>query len=65
MDEIDLQGQLLRSKLKDIIENEFVKETNRFVHEEERCCCERREMDDPSQEHHHRLVRGGGMDLSL
>ena len=66
MDESDLQGQLLRSKIKDIIENKFVKKINRFVHEEERGCCEGCEMDEPSQEHHC-LVRGGGrnMDLSL
>jgi len=60
VDEIDLQEQLLRSKIKDIIGNEFVKEINRFVHEEERVSCEGYEMDDPSQEHHHCLVRVGG-----
>ena len=50
MDEIDLEAKLLRNKVADIIEDEFVKEINRIVHEEVRRCCKGCEMDDTSQD---------------
>ena len=50
MDEIDLEAKLLRNKVADIIEDEFVKEINRIVHEEARRCCKGCEMDDTSQD---------------
>ena len=38
VDEIELQ--VLRNKIADIIQDEFVREINGLVHEEARRCCE-------------------------
>ena len=57
VDEIDLEAKLLRNKVADIIEDEFVKEINRIVHEEARRCCKGCEMDDTSQDRHDCLIR--------
>ena len=48
VDEIELQAQLLRNKIANIIQAAFVKEIDRLVYEEARSCCEGCEMDDPS-----------------
>jgi len=40
VDEIDLEAQLLRNNTLTDMEGEFVKEINRFVHEEASRCCE-------------------------
>ena len=52
VDEIELQAQLVRNKIAEIIQGEFAREINRLVYEEARRCCEGCEMDDPSQLHH-------------
>ena len=52
VDEIELQAQLGRNKIAEIIQGEFAREINRLVYEEARRCCEGCEMDYPSQLHH-------------
>ena len=52
VDEIELQAQLVRNKIAEIIQGEFAREINCLVYEEARRCCEGCEMDDPSQLHH-------------
>ena len=57
VDEIEIQTLLLRSKIADIIQDEFAREMNRLVYEEARRCCEGCEMGDPSQMHHDCMMK--------
>ena len=56
VDEIELQ--VLRNKIADIIQDEFVREMNGLVHEEARRCCEGCRIDDLSQLHHDCMMKG-------
>ena len=52
VDETDLQAKLLQNKIRQVIQDEFVKEIKPLITEEARKCCEGCEIDDPSQLHH-------------
>ena len=52
VDEIEVEAQLVRNKIAEIIQGEFAREINLLIYEEARRCCEGCEMDDPSQLHH-------------
>ena len=51
-DKAQLQAQLLRNKIADIIQEEYAKEINGLVHEELRRCCEACQIDDPAEKLH-------------
>ena len=52
VDEIEVEAQVKRNKIADIIMKEIAWWMNWLVNEEARRCCEGCEMDDPSQLHH-------------
>ena len=52
IDEVELEAQLVRNKIADVIQGEFAREINGLVYEEARRCCEGCQLDDPSQFHH-------------
>ena len=51
-DKAELQAQLLRNKIADIMQEEFAKEMNGLVHEELRRCCKACQIDDPTKRLH-------------
>ena len=57
MDEIKIQGLLLRSKIADIIQDEFAREMNYLVYKETRHSCEGCQIDDPSEMHHDCMMK--------
>lgn len=56
IDEIELEAQLTRNKIADIIQGEFALEMNRLVHREARRTCQGCWKNNPSQKHHQCLV---------
>ena len=56
MDEIEVEVQLMRNKIADIIEEVYVTEVKSLVHDELQQRCEGCEMDEPSQLHHDGLT---------
>lgn len=52
VDEIEVEAQLMRNKIADIIEEVYVTEVESLVHDEFQQRCEGFEMDDSFQLHH-------------